>query len=285
MSKTSVAAPAAPMMTSANGVTYSLELVTPEIAEQWLTKNTHNRRQRESGKEKYARDMESDAWIENGDAIRFAKDGTLLDGQHRLSAIVESGVAITLLVVRGLDRSAQKTMDSGIIRPTADAFEFESIPHSKTAAAITRRILMWQNGVRANAGGSFQPSKTELLDAWRTDPIIRAASEAAVQMKGRKQIPASIIGLTWWLFAQIDSDQCATFWYGLYSGSDLSANDPIHVVRERIIRQNAQPGRIPESIYLAWVIKAWNLWRAGKRISPNYRGFDLKAGERFPEPR
>lgn len=284
MSNTRVAKPFASMK-SATGVTYTLEEVTPEIAEAWLTKNTHNRRLRDAGKEKYARDMEGGSWVENGDAIRFAADGTLLDGQHRLAAIVESGASVLLLVVRGLDRAAQKTMDSGIIRPTADAFEFEGIPNAKVAAAITRRILMWQNGVRANTGSFYQPSKTELTEAWRQDPIIRAATEAAVMMRGRKQIPASIIGLSWWLFAQIDADQCAEFWYGLYSGSDLSANSPIHVVRERIIRQNAQPGRVPETVYLAWVIKAWNLWRAEKRISPNYRGFDLKASERFPEPR
>lgn len=285
MSKPSVPNTAAQTITSESGVTYSLEVITPEIAEVMLTHNTKNRKQRPAGLDKYARDMEGDEWVENGDAIRFAVDGTLLDGQHRLTAVVSAGVSITALVVRGLPVSAQKTIDSGFVRPMAEAFEFEGIAHSKTAAAVTRRVLLWQHGQRSNAGGNYQPSKTEMLDAWRTDPVIRTSADAARQMQGRKQIPASIIGLTWWLFSQVDPDGCAVFWQGLYSGSDLSANNPIHVVRERIIKQNAQPGRVQETVYLAWVIKAWNLWRADKKISPTYRGFDFKVGEKFPEPR
>lgn len=285
MSTTTVSETSRMSFKSPSGVIYSFEEITPEIAESMLARNTRNRKIRTRGVDQYARDIENGDWKENGDAIRFDADGVLIDGQHRLTAIVAAGAAVWCLIIRGLTTATQLTVDSGIVRPMSERFEFNGVNNSKTAAAITRRILMWQNGQKSNAGGNYQPTVAEMLEAWRTDPLIRSATEAAMQMKGRKQIPASVIGLTWWLFSQIDTEECSTFWSGLYSGSELAANSPIHVVRERIIKQNAQPGRVPESIYLAWTIKAWNLWRAGKHISPNYRGFDFRVGERFPEPR
>lgn len=98
-------------MTSTSGVTYSIENVTPELAESWLARNTANRRMRRATAEAYARDMESGDWRENGDAICFAVDGTLLDGQHRLTAVVLSGISVPLLIVRDLPRETQDTKD------------------------------------------------------------------------------------------------------------------------------------------------------------------------------
>lgn len=271
-------------MTSPNGVAYSIETVNPAVAEAWLAHNTANRRIRRNQVERFARDMESGAWQENGEGICFAHDGTLINGQHRLSAVVTAGVALPMLVVRGLPMDAQDTMDDGAKRTMGDTFGFHGVASHHTAAAIVRRVLMWQEGIRTN-NGSIQPSKAEQLDAWRTDATLRDAVEAAVQMRSRGQVPSSIVGLTWWLFSQIDREQCADFWHGLHTGSDLPANSPIHAVREKIIRRNAQPGRVQETEYLAWIIKAWNLWRAERTVSPTYRGFDLKPGQRFPEPR
>lgn len=271
-------------MKSPGGVTYDIELVTPKLAEAWLTKNTSNRRLRRKQAERFARDMESGEWQENGEGICFAADGTLINGQHRLAALGMAGVTLPMLVVRNLPMKAQDTMDDGAKRTMGDTFGFHGVESANTAAAIVRRVLMWQEGARTNTGG-IQPTKAEQLEAWRTDPTLRNAVDAAVQMRGRKQIPASIIGLTWWLFSQIDHEQCSEFWGRLYNGDNLEANSPIHVVREQIIRRNAQPGRVQETEYLAWIIKAWNLWRAERTVSPTYRGFDLKPGQRFPEPR
>jgi hypothetical protein len=284
VSTTRVAKPKTIAMTSESGVAYSIETVTPTTAEEWLGHNTANRRIRRNQVERFARDMEVGAWQENGEGICFATDGTLINGQHRLSALVLAGVALPMLVVRGLPMHAQDTMDDGAKRTMGDTFSFHGVASHHTAAAIVRRVLMWQDGIRTNSG-AMQPSKAEQLEAWRTDSTLRAAVEASVQMRSRGQVPSSIVGLTWWLFSQIDGEQCATFWHGLHTGSDLPANSPIHAVREKIIRRNAQPGRVQETEYLAWIIKAWNLWRADRTVSPTYRGFDLKPGQNFPEPR
>ena len=270
-------------MVSRAGIAYSVEQVTPEIAERWLTKNTANRRIRRAVVDRYARDMETGDFIENGSSICFAEDGTLLDGQHRLAAVVQSGATVWMLVVRNLRSATQDTMDDLAKRTLADTFGFHGVAAAHTAASITRRVILWQRGIRTNQG-NYQPTKTEALTALREDPSIVTAVESAVHMSSRRLVSPSIIGLTWWLFWQLDEKDCADFWSGLHDGVGLEKGSPIHIVREQLIQQSNRGERIPETAYLAWVIKAWNHWRAGKTLAPSYR-YRLTASERFPEPR
>ena len=60
--------------------------ITPELAHEWLGFNTHNRNIRQRIVTAYAADMTGGDWQWNGESIKFAEDGTLLDGQHRLAA-------------------------------------------------------------------------------------------------------------------------------------------------------------------------------------------------------
>lgn len=282
MPKTTVSKSKAPAMKSA-GANYSVVPITPPMAEQWLARNTNNRRIRPAAVGRYARDMASGNWTENGSAIAFADDGTLLDGQHRLEAIIQSGATVTMLVVRGLPKRAQDTIDDGAKRTLSDRLTFNGHQNASVAASVVRRVVMWQNGFKAN-GGTYQVSTAEALRAIESDSTLQAAVEAAVKLRPGRLLPPTIVGLTWWLFAQLDTDDCAEFWDGLYTGAGLKETSPILLVRNQIIRRNAEPGRIPESIYLAWVIKAWNFWRAGRSLSPTYK-FRLRTDETFPEPK
>lgn len=81
---------------------YSVQMdISPEIATEMLKHNTRNYRKkiREEIVSRYADDMKTGRWVENGETIVFHKDGSLADGQHRLHAIVRSGQTITMLVV------------------------------------------------------------------------------------------------------------------------------------------------------------------------------------------
>ena len=93
-------------------VTTRMAVITPEQASEWLEQNTHNRKLRTHQVAAMVRDIQAGNWKWNGDSIKFAKDGTLLDGQHRLHAIVESGQPIEMLVIEGLDKDTQATMDT-----------------------------------------------------------------------------------------------------------------------------------------------------------------------------
>ena len=80
------------------------EKITPEKAREYLGMNTDNYRKLNHLRViTYAADMKSGRWQLNGEGIKFAKNGTLLDGQHRLQAIIKANVPVEMLVIRDVE--------------------------------------------------------------------------------------------------------------------------------------------------------------------------------------
>ena len=106
-------------------ITFAVVLVTPELAAEWLaTRNTHNRKIRTQRVALLAEDMTRGSWVFDAMPLRFATDDTLLDGQHRLAAVVRSGLPQHFLVVSGLNvlyfetRQRQRALTLGPDEPT-----------------------------------------------------------------------------------------------------------------------------------------------------------------------
>ena len=86
-------------------MTMNYELITPKRAEILLKSNTENRHISHGTVEAYSNDMIAGNWDESvGAAISIDEDGTLRDGQHRLMAIVESGISIHTWVCRNVSK-------------------------------------------------------------------------------------------------------------------------------------------------------------------------------------
>ncbi|MCR1783115.1 hypothetical protein KVF89_11280 [Nocardioides carbamazepini] len=120
--------------------------VTPQLAETWLSRNTNNRNVRRSVIDAYARDIEAGRWRLNGETIKFGPSGVLLDGQHRLSAVVQADVAVPMVVVRNLGDHVMATVDTGAKRSYADALKLAGEENTTTLAAVVRRAVMWGAG-------------------------------------------------------------------------------------------------------------------------------------------
>lgn len=86
--------------------------VDPELAERWLARNPNNRNLRRAVVDSYARDMSTGNWVLNGETIKLDVAGRLVDGQHRLSAVVAAEVTVPMIVVRGVDPGVMDTVDA-----------------------------------------------------------------------------------------------------------------------------------------------------------------------------
>ena len=73
--------------------------ITPELAKSWRNAGKSDRSVSEYRVRKFAKQMEAGQWYPNHNGIAFAEDGTLLDGLHRLHAIVRSGKTVPMIVV------------------------------------------------------------------------------------------------------------------------------------------------------------------------------------------
>lgn len=101
---------------------YEMITVTPDLAKKWLEqKNKRNRNLSPKKVDAYASDMTFGRWAAtHQNAIAFYRDGNLADGQHRLAAIVKSGMSIEFMVWFGLEDSSAYGIDAHRMRTTVD---------------------------------------------------------------------------------------------------------------------------------------------------------------------
>ena len=94
--------------------------ITPDQAKQWLTLNIGNRTKRGWWVGAISAMIKRGEWITTHQGVAFSKSGKLLDGQHRLEAIIHSGIPIQMLVVTGVPDNAYKVLDNGVKRTLSD---------------------------------------------------------------------------------------------------------------------------------------------------------------------
>lgn len=259
--------------------------ITPELAREWLGYNTHNRPLRDRVVRAYASDMVGGDWRWNGEAIKFAHDGTLLDGQHRLAAITEAGATVSMLVVRGLPRETQETMDGGAKRKFADVLTLRGEVSATHLAATIRAVALWEGGHRGKGGGNFAPTNAQLLQTLEKHPHLRDIVRESIRVAAGCGLPGSVVGLCWWLFEQIDAEDCEYFFARLGDGQGLVRGDAIYELRRTVEQSRSVRGERSVTYLTAITIKAWNAYRDGNPVGLlRFRPGGANP-ERFPEPR
>jgi hypothetical protein len=103
-----------------NDWNYEIINISPARAEQLLQSNAGNRKMSKSTMLKYASTMASGDWKLSPQPIVIDKDGTVMDGQHRLSGIVSSGTSIRAIVISNVDRDVFEVLDRGKTRTLSD---------------------------------------------------------------------------------------------------------------------------------------------------------------------
>lgn len=99
--------------------------VDPTTAEQLLEGNNGNRRIAPGTVARYAAAMRNGDWMTSSEPIVFSPSGRLLNGQHRLRAVVASGMPQRFLCMFGVDERVFSVMDRGKVRTLSDAHNVE----------------------------------------------------------------------------------------------------------------------------------------------------------------
>ena len=101
-------------------MTPQVQLVTPEMAKEYLAKNTDNRNKRGWWVSGLASQIKRGEWIPTHQGVGITKSGKLIDGQHRLEAIIEANIPVEMMVTTGVRDDAYKVLDNGIKRTLSD---------------------------------------------------------------------------------------------------------------------------------------------------------------------
>jgi len=266
-------------------VTGTIETITLEVAREYLGHNTHNRKVRKQKVLAYASDMASGRWVMNGASIAFGEDGELIDGQHRLLAIIEANTPVQMLVVRGLSKTAQNTIDTGISRKLSDVLTLRGEINTNVLAAAIRSVLVWQKGLRQFGPASGHHSTmSELLQCFEDNQWIREMAAFIERISRSAKLPVSAAGALVYAFAEIDAEDAQFFWERLTSELEHSKGDPIYTLR-RALHASSEKGGTRNPTYLAAItIKAWNKYRKGETCDMLVYRPGGKNAEKFPVP-
>jgi hypothetical protein len=135
-----------------------LRAITPAEASELLKRNVSNRKMRKSWVEYLASQIRRGVWVTNSDAIALSADGILLNGQHRLSAIVAADMPAKVLFVEGMDPDAFKIIDRGVGRTQADV---TGLP-----GALVADINLIGNFLNLRVGNRMPEDVIEDVAAW-----------------------------------------------------------------------------------------------------------------------
>lgn len=150
--------------------------VDPATAKRWLENNFRNRSLDDDVVNAYARDMTAGVWVATHQGAAFNDRDELIDGQHRLHAVVRSGVTVRMMVTFGLpsviagkEMTTMDAVDRGRTRSVADQLRIQhGMPNGSVIASICH-----------NLGGICFGARTKRLSVGQTLEIYRAFEHPA----------------------------------------------------------------------------------------------------------
>lgn len=243
--------------------------VTPEVAQRWLDANTHNRNVRPNVVNGYARDMAAGGWAMTGEPIKFATDGTLLDGQHRLLAVVRSGATVRMLVVNGLSVLAQDVMDSGAKRQVADGLKLSGHTNATALAAAARLTMYLGSGgsTTKTRGGFATYTHREVQRFIIENPDLVSAVTAAVSYGKRIDAHVSATAYVWWRCARVSRAATEEFFHTVAEHETRGKGDPRAALIKRLATSRRNAERLSQTAQVSLFLRAWNSWRKGHEMA------------------
>lgn len=249
----------------------SVHKVTPAIATQWLSTNTANRPLSDAAVAKYASAMAKGEWKLNGEPIIFSADGKLMSGQHRLHAVVHSGVTIESLVVTGVEQEVFDTLDTHRPRSAADVLSMKGYTNTRKLASAIRAYI--KQLVSYNDARNI--NNHEIAECIDANPEI--AQWFAKYASSKRILPSAVVGIIALIHQLHGLSVAEDFYSKAVLGLNIDVTDPEYLLRERFLNKNTGT-TFSQETELALIIKAANARIAGKTI----KRLGVKPSEQMP---
>lgn len=279
-----------PMTTLAGEVFTVKEYIDPEMAREYLSTMGPNRRINRRRMKLYKDIILRDEWELTHQGIAFDSNGQLIDGQHRLMAIVQTGVTLPMLVTRGLAPGSQRAVDGGLLRGNRDQLDILNIEQAAdlapALAVLYRLFLADQMPIRERRfNKNVSPTKAEVEAMVYAHPEMARFLEVGRRLGKTIGVPKSVMSGVRYYLGLLDEGDADVFFEYLATGEELQVGHPVYVLREQFRRMvlNAakRGGRVDYAKTAALTIRAWNAYRGGK--SPS--SFNWTPNAPFPNPR
>lgn len=256
--------------------------ITPLLAKKFLETNTFNRRVKDRIVNLYAREMVAGRWKDGtAEPIKISKKGNVLDGQHRLLAVIAANKPVRFVIAYDVDDSVFDVLDTGSLRSATDSFKVKGIKNDTVVPAIIAAYLSLSSGRARQSGKDSRPTTTILLDEYFKKEIFWQSVATLSQkwyISFAKILSPSTIGSLYALFYSINQDGANSFMNQLCTGFDVR-NKTVSVLRNKLMQDKLSNFKMTQSMKIAIILKTWNCFRKGDELK--LLKFDIMK-EEFP---
>jgi hypothetical protein len=238
-----------------------------------LEANTTNRPISKSVVRSFAEAMKRGEWVVTHQGIAFDVHGVLIDGQHRLAAIVEAEVPVDLTVFSDVDEGTFDVLDTGKRRNAADVLAIEGEKSSTMLAAMVRTVWLFENRPDLNwSGGAAAVTNHQIVQTLEEHPKLRDFLGRGEQIAATTGMIKSAAGAASYLVEHANKRTNLSAWYeGIIDGAGLKKDDPRLLFRRVMFAMaRKQAGQVMRRRdtreHVALYLKAFNAWATGEDI-------------------
>lgn len=247
--------------------TITQERITPKVAQRYLDSTVTNRAVTQMNVTKLASQMLNGEWVLTHQGIAFDEEGHLIDGRHRMLAIIESGVTVETMVTRGVPHEAFLAMDTGRPRGPADILSITTGVHNPTRVVATLKLVWCYENQRESkhwSGSNIALAcpPPVLIEMFAKHPSVSEWVKVGTSLRHDVPVNPSAASAVALLVAEkTGSDLLITdFIAGLKSGAALEIGDVRLLVRSYFFNKSLAKIRTTTREDMAVLIKSWNFW-------------------------
>ncbi len=249
-------APPKPATPDFDAVVVTHEAIDVARARQYLALNIADRGFIKTHVAALARDMAAGRWLANAQPICLSASGRLMNGQHRLLAVVAARSVITVPVLRGLPDAAFGTYDTQARR--APAVEEGTAAFGDQALAAAMAQLLWQNERRGPFTRGKKATAAELRQILADFPRLLALRGFARRMLAFGR--ASVMGYGAFVIERDNPAIGERFLKALETGANLPEGDSVLALRETL--RGLRQRQAPPDQQLAALLGGWERYKA-----------------------
>jgi hypothetical protein len=250
-----------------------VQTIPPARAAQWLEANTTNRPLSRPVVRGFAEAMRRGDWLVTHQGVAFDVNGVLVDGQHRLAAVIEADQPVEMTVFTEVPEGIFDVLDTGKRRNAADVLAIEGEKNSIMLAAMVRTVWLYHNRPDLNwSGGAAAVTNHQIVQTLEQHPKLRDFLGTGEQIASAIGMIKSAAGAASYLVEQATKRTDLTGWYdGIIEGAGLTKGDPRLQFRRAMFnmarRQTGQPLRRRDTReHVALYLKAFNAWHTGEPL-------------------
>ena len=240
-----------------------LIIVTPEMAKRWLGNNPVNRTVKHHHVLNISRDIIANRWQINGATICICEDGTLLDGQHRLLAIVKANLSIRTHVIQELPREGRDSIDSGVRRTAGDRLTMAGEIYGKEQSSIANFLI----SLAHEKARSITASQQEILYVTENHNLVPSCglSKSAFPKIG------TILGGLHYIACYNNYHQKADEFISVFkTGIPTYEGDAAHFAREYLISQEIKQTTVRTEFKRRFVVHCFNKFMNGVPVKASH---------------